>query len=122
MSDDVSVADFINSLSKAARARGISIVMLYGFTENGRAVMKMSSNTGPEGTAAVLTWVRGMDPEAAAKALYERDCAAWGEKDRTWDDLPIEAKNRVISVAQVVLAAAVANAPRIRDPNAPKLS
>lgn len=116
---DVSVSDFVNSLLKAARVRGVSVVMIYGFQEHGRNKMVMSSNTGPAGTDAVLTWVRGLDPTAAAKALHD---GLQETQPRPWDELTEEARHRYTQIAQAMLNAAAANAPRVKDPNEVKPS
>lgn len=49
--------DFIQSFLKAARERGISAVVIAGYDENGKSIMKMSSNAGEEAVKGALKWI-----------------------------------------------------------------
>lgn len=63
---DISNTDFVNSFLKAARARKLSVVVIYGEMVGTKAKMKLVSNVGEAGTKGVLMWLRGA--EAAQQA------------------------------------------------------
>ena len=68
---DISNTDFVNSFLKAARARKLSVVVIYGEMVGMKAKMKLVSNVGEAGTKGVLTWLRGA--EAAQQAAAPSD-------------------------------------------------
>lgn len=54
---DITVTDFVNSMLKAAKARGISCILVYGYREGGKNVMKMKSTESEAATKGALQWL-----------------------------------------------------------------
>ncbi len=62
MPTEITDSDFIHSFLKAAKARKLSVVVVYGERVGTRANLKLTSNVGPDMTSAVLQWLRKSTP------------------------------------------------------------
>jgi len=65
MSAEITPQDFVNSFLASARARKLSVVVIYGVQEGTKARMRLVSNVGEAGVKAVLEWIRKTAPEDA---------------------------------------------------------
>jgi hypothetical protein len=65
--NDISVTDFVNSMLKSAKKRGISCILVFGYRENGRAVMKMISTENEAATKGALAWLFKANPISATE-------------------------------------------------------
>lgn len=70
---DISDADFVNSFLKAARARNISAVVIYGVRDGMKLKLRLVSNAGEEPTKGVLSWLRAQpDPHVESSDTPEQ--------------------------------------------------
>lgn len=63
MAIEISDKEFVDSFLKAARLRKMSVVVIYGTTNPGRAVLRLVTNAGKAATEGVLSWIRSQAPQ-----------------------------------------------------------
>jgi len=130
---DIPVPVFMRSLLKAAREqRGVAAIAIFSFVEGTEAKTMMSSNVSQAQAGPMLAMLRGIpNLDAVAKALHEVRvgastrcalCVEMGFVDdgtKPFADLSKGSQRAHKEIAQTLIDAAQAEAPRIIDPNAP---
>jgi hypothetical protein len=103
--------DLINSFLKAAKQLGVAALVTYGFSEDGKPVLRIASNSDEKGTAGILAWLNKTDEravEAAAKAIGLADFQGNGaahSPDDLWNAFHPETKEKYRIMAVVALEA-----------------
>jgi len=130
---DIPVPVFMRSLLKTAYdQRGVAAIVIYSFIDGGEGKTMMTSNVPQARAAVMLAMLRGIpNLDAVAKALHEVRvgastrcalCVEMGFIDdgtKAFADLSKGSQRAHRDIAQTLIDAAQAEAPRIIDPNAP---